>query len=319
MLKVTLDSNCIINILDYKSESATSVEELTEILRYGLEGDINIAITTRVETDFLNDKDKERKVELIKRISMFPTIGTIARWDTSKWDSGDIWGGEEHVVLEKEISNIIFPGLKKDDSHYSNKINDIDHLIGHKINKRDVFITDDQQIIKKAETLESSLGIKVMNPEKALEYINLKGNKLVLAQEFYEKFLEYKKLIIEIINKGDIQDETLSKYEDLRKWLIRKHSIINDGLLSYKHNMSSIPISGQRVFSQDDIISNQNFNKKFNDLLKTRDPLNIPEIISYNEYNYGYTSDDKKVSITINFLNNIEDTLLGYVGKLENN
>ena len=319
MIKLTFDTNCIINVLDYKSESATSVEELTEILRYGFDGDVNIAITTRVENDFNKDKNKERSFELVKRISMFPVIGTVVRLDHSKLDSEDVLGNNEHEALEKELTDIIFPGLKKEDSHFGNKINDIDHLIGHKINKRDIFITDDQQIIKKAETLESSMGIKVMNPKKALEYLNLKGNKLVLAQEFYEKFLVYKELIVEIISKNDTTDEVLSKYEDLRKWLIRKHAIINDGLLSYKHNMSSIPISGQRVFSQDDIISNQNFNKKFNDLLKTRDPLVIPEIISYNEYNYGYTSEDKKVSITINFLNNVEDTLLGYVGKLESN
>ena len=56
MIKLTLDTNCIINLLDYKSESATSVDELTEILRYGLDGDVNIAITTKVESDFNNDK-----------------------------------------------------------------------------------------------------------------------------------------------------------------------------------------------------------------------------------------------------------------------
>lgn len=61
MLKLTLDTNCIINLLDYKSESATSVDELAEILRYGLDGDVNIAITTRVESDFDKDKDEKRR------------------------------------------------------------------------------------------------------------------------------------------------------------------------------------------------------------------------------------------------------------------
>jgi len=192
MIKLTLDTNCIINLLDYKSNSAISVDELAEIIRYGLEGDVNIAITTRVDNDVSQDKDKNRKGEILKRISMFPTIGTIVRLDISRFDSGDVLVGEEHKALEDELKKIIFPGLKRDDLHYSNKINDIDHLIGHKINQRDIFVTDDQQILKKAETLKSSAGIKVMDPKKALEYINLRANQVVLAKEFSEKFNELK-------------------------------------------------------------------------------------------------------------------------------
>ena len=63
MIKLTLDTNCIINLLDYKSESATSVDELAEILRYALDEDANIAITTRVESDVTKDKDKKQNLE----------------------------------------------------------------------------------------------------------------------------------------------------------------------------------------------------------------------------------------------------------------
>ena len=194
-------------------------------------------------------------------------------------------------------------------------------MIGHKINKRDIFVTDDQQILKKAETLESSLGIKVMDPKKTLEYLNLKGNKIVLAQEFYNKFLEYKELIIKFINKNeeDIGDDLILQYEELRKWLIRKHSVINDGLLAYKFQMSSVPVSGQRVFSQDHVMTIQNFNDKFNALLKERDPLHLPKIIAYNDYSTHYMFSNEEIKITLNFLNIIEDTLLGYLGKLEEN
>lgn len=317
MLKLTLDTNCIINLLDYKSESATSVDELTEILRYGLDGDVNIAITTRVETDFDKDKNEERKIELRRRISMFPVIGTVARFGASKFGSGDVYAGEEHETLERELTNIIFPGLNKDDAHFTNKLNDVDHLIGHKINKRDVFITDDQQILKRAETLESSLRIKVMDPKKALEYLNLKGNKGVLAQEFYNRFLEYKKLISDALENGNISKDSIQKYEDLRKWLIRKHSVISDGLLSYKFQMSSVPISGQRVFSQDHVATIQSFNDRFNALLKERDPLHIPKVITYNDYSSHYISPNEENKITLNYLDVIEDTLLGYLGKLE--
>lgn len=317
MIKLTLDTNCIINLLDYKSKSAISVDELTEILRYGLEGDVNIAITTRVDSDVSKDKDKDRKSEILKRISIFPTIGTVARLDTSKFGSGDILVGEEHQALEDEIKKVIFPNLNKNDSRYGNKINDVDHLIGHKINQRDIFITDDQQILKKAETLESSFGIKVMDPQKALEYINLQANKVVLTQEFSEKFGEYKNIVLAAINKG-IDADSLVKYEELRKWMIRKLPAINDGLLNFKFRMVSVPTGGQRVFGQDDLMSIQMFNDRLNGILKERDPSKIPQIASTHRHDYAsYRSEREEIGITIAFLNSVEDSLLGYLGALE--
>lgn len=317
MIKLTLDTNCIINLLDYKSDSAISVDELSEIIRYGLEGDVNVAITTRVDSDVSGDNDQNRKNEILKRISIFPVIGTVARLNTSKFDSGDVWAGEEHQALEDEIKKIIFPNLQKEDTHYSNKINDVDHLIGHKINQRDVFITDDKQILKKAETLDSSIGIKVMNPKNALEYINLHANKVVLAQEFSEKFGEYKNIVLSAIT-GEIDANQLTKYEDLRKWMIRKLPAIKDGLLNFKFRMVSVPAGGQRIFGQDDLMSLQMFNDRLNGILKERDPGRIPQVASTHRLDYGsYRSERDKINITIAFLNSVEDSLLGYLGALE--
>jgi len=317
MIKLTLDTNCIINLLDYKSESAISVDELAEILRYGLEGDVNIAITTRVDDDVKKDKDQDRKNEILKRISMFPVVGTVARYDVSKFDSGDVWAGGEHLELEDEIKKIIFPNLKKDDLHYGNKINDIDHLIGHKINKRDIFITDDQQILKKAETLKASVGIEVMDPKKALEYINLQANQVVLVQEFSDKFTEYKNITIKAITES-INDEQMTKYEEIRKWMIRKFPVLKDGLLNFKFRMVSVPTGGQRIFGQDDLMSLQIFSDRFNGILKERDPSMISKIASTHRHDYSsYRSEREEINMTISFLNSIEDDLLGYLGTLE--
>jgi hypothetical protein len=318
MIKLTFDTNCIINLLDYKSESAISVDELVEIIRYGLEGDVNIAITTRVDSDVSNDKDRNRKNEILKRISMFPTIGTIGRWGTSKFDRGDVWVGENHMTLKEELKKILFPGLKSDDPRYINKINDIDHLIGHKINDRDIFVTDDQQILKKAETLKSSVGIEVMNPKQVLEYVNLQANQVVLAQEFSEKFSEYKDIVVAAIS-GKINEGQLVKYEELRKWMVRKLPAIKDGLLNFKFRMVSVPTGGQRVFGQDDLVSLQMFNDRLNGILKERDPLMISKIASTHRYDYAsYRSEREEINMTISFLNSVEDSLLGYLGALEN-
>lgn len=317
MIKLTLDTNCIINLLDYKSESAMSVDELAEILRYGLEGNVNIAITTKVDSDVNKDKDQDRKSEILKRISMFPTIGTVFRLNGSKLNGGDVLADTEHQTMEDEIKKILFPNLKKDDPRYGNKINDIDHLIGHKINQRDIFVTDDQQILKKAGTLESSIGIKIMDPKKALEYINLQANRVVLVQEFSEKFDEYKKLVLTSIING-INDEQLARYEELRKWMVRKLPVINDGLLNFKFRMVSVPTGGQRVFGQDDLMSLQMFNDRLNGILRERNPSDIPQVASSHRNDYGYMSKSDQINRTITFLNSVEDSLLGYLGVLEN-
>lgn len=55
-LKLTLDTNSVVNALDATSPTATSVDDLTALIRYGLSGKVEIAITTRVEDDLLRDK-----------------------------------------------------------------------------------------------------------------------------------------------------------------------------------------------------------------------------------------------------------------------
>lgn len=111
MIKLTLDTNCIINLLDYKSQSAISVDELAEIIRYGFEGDVNIAITTRVDSDVSKDKNTDRKGEILKRISMFPVIGTVARLNTSKLDSGVLFFGALMPLVLKTTGGVFLPPL----------------------------------------------------------------------------------------------------------------------------------------------------------------------------------------------------------------
>lgn len=224
--------------------------------------------------------------------------------------------GGEQEKLEKELIGVIFPGLKKEDSHYKNKINDIDHLIGHIINKRDIFTTDDQQILKKSETLKASFGLAVKNPQQTLEYLNLQGDKVVLVQEFYDKFCEYSVIVLKACVER-LSDEEGKKYEDLRRWLIRKYPAIKDGLVNFKFQMGSVPVSGQRVFDQTVVVGLQRFSERLWKILCARDPIDIPAVLSSDLESYRYVSDSSKHEITAEFLNSIEDSLQGYLGKLE--
>lgn len=317
MIKVTLDTNCIINLLDIGSTSSTSVEDLTEILRYGLEGDVNIAVTTRVEADVDKDKDALRKSELTKRLTIFPVIGTIGRFDTSTYGGGDVFAGEEHIVLERSLKEMIFPGLSESDPHYGNKINDIDHLIGHKINNRDIFITDDKQILKKAETLKATQDIVIMSPAKALEYLNLNANRVVLIQEFHEKFLKYKDIVLKATFGQALEPSSIAEFDELRRWMILKYPKIKEGLFNFKFQLLASPTTrGNNVFNQEDLLILQNFNDRINGMFRERDVYKIYEIISSSRNNYGYISESDQQKFAVNFLNQFEDTLLGYIGKL---
>jgi hypothetical protein len=171
-LKITLDTNCIINLFDRQSTSASSVSELSTLIQYALSGKITIAITTRVETDLMNDQDQTRRTEMLRTLCNFPVIGTVGRWDVSRWGGGDVFSDDELTRRRDDIQGIVFPGLQRTDKRYGNKRNDVDHLLGHAINGQDIFVTDDGDILRHRESLRRSPGILVMSPLECLKHID---------------------------------------------------------------------------------------------------------------------------------------------------
>lgn len=170
--KITIDTNCIVGLFDTKSQTATSTDELRELWRYALSGVIDLCITTRVEVDFGRDKDSQRREEMLKHISSLPVVGTVMRWDVSKWDSADGLTDSNRKALVDEVQRIVFPGLSPESGKYANKIADIDHLVGHVLNRRDVFVTDDGGILRRFAQLRESVGVIVMTPSECLKLVD---------------------------------------------------------------------------------------------------------------------------------------------------
>ena len=160
MLKVTLDTNVIID--DYL------VTQFRQLEKQGL---IDIAVTTRVVADKDQDKDKARKVEHLKEFENYPKVGTPARWDFSRWDSGDFWAGEEDIHLSQQIEKLVFSEISGKRSH--NELADVDHLLGHYKARRDIFVTNDNDILKKREEFKAKLRIVVENPQEFLNRFNV--------------------------------------------------------------------------------------------------------------------------------------------------
>ncbi len=171
-LKLTLDTNCVINLFDHNSKTATSLQELSSLIRYGLSGQVEIAVTTRVEADVLKDKDASRSAEILRFLDLLPIVGSIGRFDKSKWGTGDVFSDDRLSRLRADIQQIVFPGLSPSDKRHGNKVNDIDHLVGHMLNRRDIFVTDDTDILRRRNQLKAGPGIVVMSPADCLKYVD---------------------------------------------------------------------------------------------------------------------------------------------------
>lgn len=173
-IKITLDTNCIINLLDDKSKTRTSIDDLKYILKLIDEDIITAYVTTRFVADQSNDRDRDRVIGIATKLSELPinTVGVGFRLDTSTLDGADFLGDDNTLAINNELVRLLNPsGLDKNCNTFSNRINDIDHLIGHYQNNNDIFITDDGGISNKAETLRNILGITIMSPGDFVSYV----------------------------------------------------------------------------------------------------------------------------------------------------
>jgi len=79
--------------------------------------------------------------------------------------------GARESAVEREVRGILAPGLSGDDKRLGSKINDIDHLVSHVINGRDVFVTDDRGILRHAVSLRRAVGAVVMSPQECVDHL----------------------------------------------------------------------------------------------------------------------------------------------------
>ena len=169
---ITIDSNCVVGLFDQASKTATSVCELRYLMRYALSGVICIAVTTKVEVDLARDRNDRRRSAMLEQMTMLPIIASTFRLGESRLGEGDVLFGPREGNLWNEIQQIVFPGLTESSGKRANKIADVDHLLGHKLAARDVFVTDDRGILRCYSELRDGPGITVMNPEQCLRYVD---------------------------------------------------------------------------------------------------------------------------------------------------
>ena len=157
--KATLDTNVLVELW-YDRKKAAITRTLLDLARGGL---VDLAITSRIQEDI-------PRPPLAGRINELPLlkvqqIGSVFVLGYSSLGGGDMLSDDEFPEVEGRMEDIFDrQGRVKSRPDWR----DWEHIHGHYLNGRDVFITWDRPILDAAGELKSQLGIKVMKPEDFL-------------------------------------------------------------------------------------------------------------------------------------------------------
>jgi hypothetical protein len=157
-LKITLDTNCF---FDYFERNPKHIKELVNRAE---SGEIELAMTTRVMSDTRDRWCGKGESPIWEKIQCFPsieTIGTAFRLDVSYLNSGDLLVSEDDSKMISELGELM-KGAQTED---------IDHIFGHIIGKRDIFVTSDPHFLDHQEELLDRFGASVLKPEDAVKRI----------------------------------------------------------------------------------------------------------------------------------------------------
>ncbi len=167
-MKLTVDTNVLRDAVDSDRAGHVIATELLELHR---SGKCEIRVTTRLDVDVPNDPLRTI-IESLDALDS-PPVGTVFRLGSSRLDSGDFLADEETVEELDQLMNLLFPGADKASPRHKNRIADVDHLMGHKLSARDVFVTNERAILKRGGELADRFKIVVMTPEEALRAVSV--------------------------------------------------------------------------------------------------------------------------------------------------
>jgi len=160
-LKITLDTNCFFDYFERTSEY------IKELVNHAEKGDIELAMTTRVISDTRDKGYGKDESHIWNKIQSFPlieTIGTAFRLNESYIGSEDFIISEDRSKMIDDLSKIM-KGAQTED---------IDHIFGHIIGKRDIFVTSDSHFLNHHEELLNKFGVLVLKPEDTVKQIKIK-------------------------------------------------------------------------------------------------------------------------------------------------
>ena len=157
IIHVTIDTNILQELWRNQDKS----EIVKDLLTLSDKGRLDLAVTTRIEYDIPLPPLSERFDEL--PVLGVQKIGTVGRWGVSTWGGGDFWSDGRAVEVESAIASSLHErGLRAPETA------DFDHIFGHHIAERDVFLTWDKAILRAADLFREHLGVRIVAPEDFL-------------------------------------------------------------------------------------------------------------------------------------------------------
>lgn len=152
---ITFDTNCVIF-----TEHNIYVDQLVEWKNKDL---ISIFKTDVVDTELKKQESIKRSQQIIEDVG-------IGRIGFTRVGHGIV--GSEDDSFFNELMHVVFPETKNE-SPNNNKIFDIMNLVTHKLYDRDIFVTNDNDYLRKKDELQQH-GIIVMNPKECITYFRNK-------------------------------------------------------------------------------------------------------------------------------------------------
>lgn len=157
---VTIDTNLLQEY--WREQKNVAVTE--KVLDLAKQGQVDLAITSRINADIPD-------LPLASRINDLPQlnvqqIGSVFRLGHSSLGGGDVLGSDTFLnVTDSLESRFDREGRVKRRPDWK----DWDHLHGHYLSGRDVFLTWDRPILDVASELQQQLGIVVTTPQAFLD------------------------------------------------------------------------------------------------------------------------------------------------------
>ncbi|MBA3752585.1 MAG: hypothetical protein H0X01_00190 [Nitrospira sp.] len=160
-MTVTLDTNLFID----KAESRAGAKEVDKIVELAWEGSLSLWYTSTTDFEINDPRVLRIIIKLVQErvLREDPNAGTRRDYMPGGPGLHRLEEAQIEMLVEEIWPNAYVLGLS-----YESKRRDVSHLVAHKLNKRDVFLTRDNAILVKRPTINKVLGVSIKSPSELL-------------------------------------------------------------------------------------------------------------------------------------------------------
>jgi hypothetical protein len=183
VLRVTLDTDCLIDLVDPESDGRFKAE-MRRLGELAEQGKVELTYPATSLREFDRDLDPERRAaRRAAARDAHPALAGVerpigvSRLNVSKWDDASmVLGDDGDAQLDESVRDVMRPDPRPvpDDAIIERKLSDIDNLLAHARSGRDVFVTGntDDFTPLRCKVLAERLGIIVQTPPEVLKLLD---------------------------------------------------------------------------------------------------------------------------------------------------